>query len=298
MISLKYLTKQQHGYYLHNTIKNMKTTKLIFVTLIVMNLVGYIVAQNHVKPEKELVYGLKLVLFSEKSLDKAAPRELLKAEEYKVRIACVGNSITKGSHLNNPTKECYPSQLSDMLSSVYGDTCIVNNYGLSGRNMLKNGPSPIWNEPKFREALNWMPDICFILLGTNDSRPDLWKKSGNEFLEDYLNMIDTFKTWNPETRFIIGAPTPIWEGHPYGGDAWGEKHNDSILVNCIIPLINVVSEKTDAVLVDFHTPFKDSINLFPDHLHPNMTGANNIAKMIFKTIEEKDMIHIVKESKD
>lgn len=262
-----------------------------------MNLGGNIVAQEYVKPEPEFASELKVALCAEMSLGKTADGELSNAQEYKVRIACIGNSITQGSHLENSAKESYPSQLREMLSSVYGDTCIVNNYGLSGRNMLKNGPSPIWNEPKFRQALNWNPDICFILLGTNDSRPDLWEKSGNEFLADYLAMIDTFKTRNPDARFIIGAPTPIWEGHPYGGDAWGEKHNDSIMVNGVIPLIKIVSERTGAVLIDLHTPLKDSVHLFPDHLHPNPTGANHIARMIFETIEEKDMIDAVVKSK-
>ena len=221
----------------------------------------------------------------------------LHAQDYSVRIACVGNSITHGSHLENPARDCYPSQLSRLLAEAYGDTCIVHNYGVSGRNMLKNGPKPIWNEPAFSQALQWAPDICFILLGTNDTPPDLWEKSGDEFLADYLSMIDTFKTRNPDTKFIIGAPTPIWTGHPYGGDTWGKKHNDSILVNAVIPLIHRVAEKTGATLIDFHTPFVDRVQLFPDHLHPNPTGAKYIAEMILDTINKNNLIHQVEAEK-
>lgn len=253
----------------------MKTLKLIFVILLTINLGGAIAAHNNEKVESERTSG---GINSEKQI---------------VRFACIGNSITQGSHLDNPSVECYPSQLRGMLSSIYGDTCMVNNYGLSGRNMLKNGPNPIWVEPKFKKALNWAPDICFILLGTNDARPNLWEEYGNEFMADYLDMIDTFKTINPETRFIIGAPTPIWEGHPYGGDTWGKKHNDSIMVNCVIPLINSISETTGAELIDFHTPFKDSVHLFPDHLHPNAEGANYVAKLICERMEQNDMIRAV-----
>ena len=53
----------------------------------------------------------------------------------------------------------------------------------------------------------------------HDSRPDLWKESGNEFLTDCLVMIETFKTRSPDPKFVIGAPTLFWEGNPYGGDA-------------------------------------------------------------------------------
>ncbi len=211
---------------------------------------------------------------------------LLNAQENKIRIACIGNSITYGSHLDNPAEDSYPSQLRRMLSK----TCIVNNYGVSGRNMLKNGPKPIWKEKKFTDALQWKPDICIILLGTNDSRPDLWELHGKEFFENYISMIDTFKLINPDTKFIMGAPSPIWEGHPYGGDTWGEKHNDSILVNCVIPLIEKVAKETGAALIDFHTPFKDKAELFPDRLHPNPTGANIMATMIFDILDKKAFV--------
>lgn len=251
----------------------MKTTNLIFVILFLISFGEAIMAQDYEVEKPEL------------------------DEKLKVHVACIGNSITQGSRLNNPTKDCYPARLNEMLSSIYGDTCIVNNYGLSGRNMLKKGPNPIWDEPKFKNAISWEPDICFILLGTNDSRPDLWREHGEEFLADYLAMIDTFKAQNSETRFVIGAPSPIWEGHAYGGDTWGTKHNDSIMVNCVIPLIHIVSEKTKAIIIDFHTPFKDSVNLFPDRLHPNAKGANYMAKMILGIIEEKDMIHDLVKSK-
>ncbi|UKM63606.1 GDSL-type esterase/lipase family protein [Flavobacteriaceae bacterium GSB9] len=217
---------------------------------------------------------------------------LLHAQD-KVKIACIGNSITQGSHLANPAEDCYPSQLRNLLVKTYGDTCVVNNYGLSGRNMLKNAPKPIWKEPKFSEALKWAPDICFILLGTNDSPPDLWSKIGHEFLGDYLSMIDTLKSKNPNMKFIIGSPPPIWKGHRYGGDTWGKKHNDSIMVNSIIPKIETVSKKRDAILIDFHTPFIDHIELFPDYLHPNPEGANKMAKLIFEVLEKKNMVQEV-----
>ncbi len=124
------------------------------------------------------------------------------AQNSKIKIACIGNSITYGARLENPARDSYPSQLSNMLADIYGDTCVVNNYGVSGRNMLKNAPKPIWREPQFAEALEWTPDICIILLGTNDSRPGLWADFGDEFKKDYIAMIDTFKSRN-QTQYLF-----------------------------------------------------------------------------------------------
>lgn len=209
-----------------------------------------------------------------------------------VKIACVGNSITYGSHLDNRVQDCYPSQLNRMLSKVYDSICEVNNYGLSGRNMLKNAPKPIWDEPKFKEALEWAPDICIIILGTNDSPPKVWNNLKGEFVSDYLSMLDAFRMRNPNVKFIMGCPPPIWKGHPYGGDTWAEKHNDSILVQDIIPKIKTVSSKGNAILIDFYIPFINQKELFPDLLHPNPQGAKQIASMILEVIQHNNLVTV------
>jgi lysophospholipase L1-like esterase len=207
-------------------------------------------------------------------------------------MAMMGNSITYGAKLSSPSTECYPARLSQMLSEIYGDTCEIMNYGVSGRTMMRSSESPLWKESKFTDALKYVPDICLILLGTNDSKPYRWEAWGDEFLNDYLAMIDTFKFRNPYTRFIVCYPPPIWEGHPYG-TTFENSHNDSIVVNCIIPLIDSVVEKTGAILIDFHTPFVDSLQYFPDKLHPDAEGSGIMAEILFDTIIERDLIHQV-----
>lgn len=214
------------------------------------------------------------------------------SQSYKVRIAMMGNSITYGAQLSSPSTECYPAQLSEMLSVIYSDTCEIMNYGVSGRTMMRNAENPLWNEGQFLSAIKYVPDICLILLGTNDSKPYRWDAWGDEFLDDYLAMIDTFKFRNPNTRFIACYPTPIWEGHPYG-TTFENRHNDSVVVNCVMPAIDTVVEETGAVLIDFHTPFVDSLNLFPDKLHPNAEGQKYLAEILYDKIIEIDLIHEV-----
>lgn len=214
------------------------------------------------------------------------------SQSYQVRIATVGNSITYGAELDSPATECYPAQLQQLLAAVYGDTCLVQNFSVSARTMMRSSELPLWNEPEFMNALEYVPDICLILLGTNDSKPYRWEAWGDEFLSDYLAMIDTFKFRNPNTRFIVGDPPPIWPGHPYGS-TFSERHNDSILVNYIIPLIDTVAERTGAMRIDFHTPFVDSIDLFPDQLHPDVVASHYMAEMVFDSIISSDMIHQV-----
>jgi acyl-CoA thioesterase I len=214
------------------------------------------------------------------------------SQAYKVRMVMIGNSITFGATLTAPATESYPGQLKTMLSSVYGDTVEIKNYGVSARTMLKNADNPYWKEPYFKTALKYVPDIVLICLGTNDSRPFIWDAWGSEYLADYQSMIDTFRYRNPDTKFIVCKPTPIWAGHIYGTN-FSNSHNDSVLVNQIIPLIDTVAKRNGAILMDFHTPFTDSLQLFPDKLHPNAEGQKQIASLLYDMIQEKDLIHEV-----
>ena len=207
-------------------------------------------------------------------------------EAHQVRMAMVGNSITFGTGLSDPANENYAAQLSDMLQGIYGDTVLIQNYGVSGRTMLRNTDKAIWDEIKFRNALEFVPDVCVILLGTNDSHPEYWDPYGDEFLDDYLTMIDTFKFRNPNTEFIVCLPPPIFEGSMYG-------HDSLTLVDEIIPLIESVATNTGATLVDFQSAFVDSVHLFPDKLHPNVDGAQIMAEILFDLMIDTDLVHQV-----
>ena len=213
----------------------------------------------------------------------------------KIRMVFVGNSITQGVYgygLSDPDIS-YATQFGKLMEAA-GDTLSIYNAGVSGRVMLKDGPAPIWNESVFPTALKKVPDICLILLGTNDSKPLLWADKGDGFYEDYLSMIDTFRFRNPDTKFIVCDPTPIWEGHPY---STSDPHSDSILVNYTIPLIDSVAKVTGVYLLDLHTPFVDSVKYFDDHLHPNIAGHAKIAQILFDTIQKLDWVNTIEAGK-
>ncbi len=217
-------------------------------------------------------------------------------EKHQVRVAMVGNSITYGAGLPNPSLECYPTQLDSMLSQIYGDTVLIRNYGVSGRTMIRENANPIWNESAFRNALEFVPDICLIALGTNDTKPGPWSELGDQFFTDYMAMIDTFRFRNPDTRFIVCLPPPIWDGHPFGS-TFETRHNDSVLVNHLFPLIDSVADATGSLLIDWHTPFVDSIQLFPDQLHPGVEGSRQMAQLLYDSLMQTGLIDQVETGK-
>lgn len=207
------------------------------------------------------------------------------SNDHQIRIACVGNSITYGSGLSLPKTECYPGQLVVLLSEKFGDTCIVENFSNPGRTMLKHGDFPLWNEIQFKNALKFVPDICLILLGTNDSKPQNWDVYGNEFLGDYLSMIDTFKFKNPFTKFIVCYPPPAYQV------VWDIRN--PVILSGVIPAIDSIIKLTNAELVDFYNPLIDSVHLFPDKIHPNAEGSKVMANIVLDKIVESGLIYQV-----
>lgn len=208
-----------------------------------------------------------------------------KADDYHVRFAFMGNSITIGSGLSNAAVECYPSQLQLLLNDFYGDTCIVENFAVSGRTMLKHGDYPLWDEPQFAQSYNFAPDIVYIMLGTNDTKPYNWDDYGDEFIADYQSMIDTFKVRNPRCKFILAYPPPaFWVNYDI---------RDSVILNAVLPDLDSLIAANEAVSIDYYHPLLDSVDLFPDGIHPNAAGAKVMAKMLFDKIVESDIVHEV-----
>ena len=86
----------------------------------------------------------------------------LSASAQKVKVACIGNSITAGYLLANPQQNAYPAQLQSLL----GDTYEVGNFGLSGATLLKKGHRPYVNTKAFIDVLNFDITVYTILYYT------------------------------------------------------------------------------------------------------------------------------------
>jgi lysophospholipase L1-like esterase len=187
-----------------------------------------------------------------------------------IKVACIGNSITKGAGLKKT--EAYPAQL----QLVLGDQYEVKNFGLSGFTLLKNGDLPYMKTKMYRDALAWQPDVVIIKLGTNDSKPQNWKYK-EEYLPNYLEMVTAFKALPSSPKVYVCYPLPAFL--PMSGI------NDSIIRNDIIPMVKMVGKKTKSKVINLYRPFKKRANLTSDGIHPTSEGAIYLAKLIGKAIQ-------------
>jgi len=192
----------------------------------------------------------------------------------KIKVACIGNSVTAGYLLNQPEKQAYPAQLQQLL----GDGYQIGNFGYSGATLLKKGHNPYFKTKAFREALNFRADIAIIHLGLNDTDPRNWPNYKDNFQADYQWLIDTLKQQNPKLRVFICKLTPIFSGHPRfksGTRDWYWQVQEKILL---------VARGNKFVPVDLNAPLSNRPELFADNLHPDSAGAAIIAQTIYKTI--------------
>ena len=196
------------------------------------------------------------------------------SQNQKIKVACIGNSVTYGYGLKYPATESYPFQLQKM----FGENYVVNNYGHSGATLLRKGHNPYVKTKEFAEAIKWIPDIAVIHLGLNDTDPRDWNNYSNDFKGDYSWLIDTFRKVNPDIKIYICKMTPIFNDHPRfrsGTSDWYRK------IQNLIPEIAKVNHTR---LVDFHTPFYYRPNLFPDAVHPDKEGALILAKTVYNAV--------------
>ncbi len=119
----------------------------------------------------------------------------------KIKVACVGNSITYGTGIQDREHFSYPVQLQKML----GDKYLVGNFGKPGATLLKHGHRPYMKQEEYRQAMAFKGDIAVIHLGINDTDPRNWPNYRDEFVKDYLSLMDSLRSANPKVRFLPGS---------------------------------------------------------------------------------------------
>lgn len=204
----------------------------------------------------------------------AGPMDPVDPAKYKapVKVACIGDSITQGSGAG-PGRS-YPTQLQELL----GDKWKVGNFGVSGRTLLKKGDFPYWNEKKYQEALQFLPDVVIIMLGTNDTKPQNFKHE-KEFSDDYAELVNSFQGLASEPRIYVCRPCPVPDPGNFG-------INDKNL-QVYIKKVDELAEEMNLGVIDMHKALADKPQMLPDKVHPNAEGAGEMAKAAFTALTGK-----------
>ena len=191
-----------------------------------------------------------------------------------IKVACVGNSITYGYGIENREQNSYPSVLQRLLGKGYK----VENFGHSGATLLSKGHHPYIQQEEYQKALAFAADIVVIHLGINDTDPRNWPNYRNDFVKDYLTLISSFKKANPKARIVIARMSPLSHRHPRFESGTRDWHAE------IQQAIALVTQQTNAQLIDFHEPLYHFPQMLPDAVHPNAQGAAILAQVVYGAI--------------
>jgi lysophospholipase L1-like esterase len=194
-------------------------------------------------------------------------------EQRRIRIACIGDSITYGYGLADRSSESYPARLQAMLGSELFD---VRNFGHSGAGFVYK---QYIGQPEHAAALAFEPDIVICNLGINDiSNWGTYLHS--DFLRAARELFDTYSSLPTDPLIIqwhhLG---PLFPGQKYYGDPNVETLND-----WVADAAGVVG----AVTIDMYRDFKSHPEWYPDKLHPNAAGAERIAELTYDYLKSRD----------
>ncbi|MBB6463459.1 GDSL-type esterase/lipase family protein [Flammeovirga kamogawensis] len=191
----------------------------------------------------------------------------------KIRIACVGNSITYGHGIPERFANCYPTQLQHML----GENYLVNNFGNSGRTLSKDVNDSYWSTAAFTQShTTFLPNKVVIMLGTNDSKPQIWDISSQHFESDLNAFITSYQSLSSNPEIYLATPPMIY---PNTFDI-----RNQIVEKEIIPILIKVAKERNIKIIPIHEATKNMKKDFPDGVHPNYKGATVIAEEIYKKL--------------
>jgi acyl-CoA thioesterase-1 len=207
-----------------------------------------------------LTIGLVILIIS---LGATSFYMLSDGKEDKIRVACVGDSITEGTY--------YPLHLWMLL----GENYTVGIFGVGGSTASLDSEKPYINNITFQDAKEFKPTIVIIMLGTNDANPTIAR--GNESLvEDYGRLVSEFQALSTKPKIYIVKPPPIFSNSTVP--------NAQYFADNVIPNIEQMAKQYDLPIIDVYSALMSHSDFFPDGVHPNDEGAKLIANVIFKAI--------------
>lgn len=202
-----------------------------------------------------------------------------------LRIACVGDSITYGTYLENPKAESYPTQLQKLL----GEQAVVGNFGLSGATLSLHAEESYVKSDTFKNSLAFQADIVCIMLGTNDSQ-DAYQQNQTAFLADLKQLLSIYTQLPTKPHVYIITPCSTFR---INGEADLVRGMHQAYINDVSAWIRAYADEEAIDLIDMHMLTKDRPHYFvQDGVHPNKKGALYLATCIADVLQQKHKLSL------
>lgn len=211
----------------------------------------------------------------------------------KVRIACVGDSITYGSGIT-VDEERYPEKLGVMLGKAF-EVGRFGNPGKTAGNVDESRKRWYGHQKEYTESLAFKADVYICNLGINDTGA-WWNPEASE--RDYQTLIDHFRGEQGATVVLWGKLSPdfrgpkgvkTFPGNIFPGYQFREKDNGSSAHRPEMEaIIGRLAKKNDCPLIDMYTPLCKDPELYKvDGLHPTPEGATKVATVTYNWLARR-----------
>lgn len=187
------------------------------------------------------------------------------------RVACLGDSITKG----DVVRVSYPAQL----QAILGDGYDVKNYGVNAATLAARGAKPYRLQTEFVEACRFVPDIVVLMLGTNDSKAEDVGRLVDAN-KDLAAIVGPLRKANSKVVILVALPPVVRQGH------WGI--DPAAVQGKVLPTLKRAAKGNGLHIIDTNAPFLEKEDLWHDGVHPNQAGSDLIAQTIAREIEETE----------
>ena len=205
-------------------------------------------------------------------------------DQGKIRIACIGDSITYGAGVMfyGREKKVWTAKLGELLGGEYQ----VLNYGISGATLQDEGDKPYKTFKQLDKAKEAQPAVCILMLGTNDSKPYNW--DADRYKEQLALWIEDLKGACPDCKIVLITP-------PYTCPARGKKVVAFDILNETIrdeirPIVMEAAAANGLPLIDLYTCTDGRSDWLADGVHPNAEGNKQIAAYICRELEAQHVI--------
>ncbi|KAH8066533.1 GDSL-like Lipase/Acylhydrolase [Aureococcus anophagefferens] len=210
---------------------------------------------------------------------------LVGAADAAVRVACLGDSITKGGHGSDEDDDDHADSYPEFLGALLGDGYDVRNYGSSGKTAADYGTD---ESNPYRETSNWDDalddgfDIAVVMLGTNDAKRDNWDR--DTFVAQYGALLAETKA--RAAALVALLPVPYVPGDEFSASGkWGD---DPSVMNEALPAATLDAFEEDGAAPDVVVSLWDAfggddpdLSLYDDAIHPNQKGYERIAETVY-----------------
>jgi acyl-CoA thioesterase-1 len=186
------------------------------------------------------------------------------AQPAPIRVACVGDSITRGTE--------YTLDLWAHLGSNY----VIGDFGVGGATVSLHSEAAYMNKTAFETAKEFLPDIVIVMLGTNDADRTL-NETNQQFVDDYKTLLAAFEALPTKPELYIVQPPPIYNvSLSLSGELFASR---------VQPSIEEVASQTGITVIDAYSPLLGHPDMFVDGIHPTAAGAQLIADAVYAAVD-------------